>query len=160
MHNYSDEPVLIKTSRRFSAKNWIAIVLTLGVAGGAVYIPINKSLMEGRAHDAPRGPRAGALHSLSVQGKPFTLELAWAGTKFAPILEPAPAPGTTLLLSSRAGTETLTWNEKLGAFGPGTAVIDPYSHYRLRLTLLLDGRSLWQDSLWAYGYHDPGAHNH
>jgi hypothetical protein len=160
MHNYSDEPVLIKAPRRLAAKHWIAIVLTLGIAGGAIYIPIDKSRMEERSHHAARGPHSGALHSINADGKPLTLELAWRQNKFAPVLQPAPAPGTTLVLSSRAGTETLPWNEKIGAFGPGSQVIDPYSHYKLDLTLRLEGRKLWHGSLWAYGYHDPSAHSH
>jgi hypothetical protein len=160
MHTYSDEPVLIKAPRRLASRHWIAIVLTLGIAGSAIYIPIHKALMEERAHHSPRGPHGGALHSISVDGKPFTLELAWLKNNFTLVLKPVPAPGTTLVLSSRAGTETLSWNEKLGAFGPGTAVIDPYSHYKLGLTLLLEGRKLWEGSLWAYGYHEHGAHDH
>lgn len=160
MHAYSDEPTLIKAPRRFSAKHWIAIAFTLGIAGGALYIPIDKSRMEKRSHDARRGPRSGTLHSITVEGKPCTLELTWSKTSFAPVLEPVPAPGTQLIVSSRAGKETLNWNEKLGAFGPGTVEISPYSHYELDLALISSGKTIWKDSLWAYGYHDPNAHSH
>lgn len=160
MQAYSDEPTLIKAPRRLSAKHWIAIGLTVGLAGGAIYIPIDKERMEERSHHARRGPRSGTLHSITVEGKTHTLELTWANSSFAPALQPPPAPGTQLVISSRAGKETLDWNEKLGAFGPGTVKISPHSHYKLDLTLTASGKTLWDDSLWAYAYHDPGAHNH
>jgi hypothetical protein len=158
MQNYSDEPVLIKSSRRFSTKHWIAIALTLCIAGGIVFIPINNALMEERAHDAKRGPHNGTLYDITVDGKPRTLELTWSRGHFAPVLTPPPEAGVTLQLTSRLGTETLAWHEP--TFGPATTAIDPSAHYHLDLTLIKDGRTLWQDSLWAYGYIDPHGHGH
>ncbi len=160
MNAYSDEPVLIKAPRRLSLKHWIAIAITLIVAGGFIYIPIDEARMEARAHDMPRGPHSGSLYNISIEGRPHTLELAWAEGGFAIVLQPAPAAGTTLAVSSRAGKETLEWNEKLATFGPGKIAVDPYSHYKLNLTLKNAGKALWDESLWAYAYHDPHGHSH
>ena len=161
MHTYSDEPVLIKPRSRFSRGNWLAMVCTAGLIGGLVYIPVNKTIMDERAHDAPRGSRSGSTYPITIEGKPHVLELSWSGSgNFAPTLMPTPAPGTLLMLASRAGKESLTWNETFSAFGPGTVTIDPLSHYKLDLTLTQEGRTVWRDSLWAYGFQDHSGHNH
>lgn len=160
MNAYSDEPVLVKAPRRLSTLHWIAIAATLALAGALIYIPIDKARMDARAHDAARGPHSGSLYNISIEGRPHTLELAWAEGGFAIVLQPAPAPGTTLTVSSRAGEETLEWNEKLVTFGPGKIDADPYSHYKLNLVLRNAGKVVWKESLWAYAYHDPHGHSH
>ncbi len=162
MSSFSDEPVLVKPTPRGSWKRWLAIVVALGITGAVVYTPINKSLMDERAHDAKRGPHQGALYSITVDGVAHTLELTWGPSgDFAPVLEPAPAAGTTLRLDCRFGEETLAWNAAQSCFGPSTfGKVDPYAHYKLSLHLEREGRVLWKDSLWAYGIHDSHDHEH
>jgi hypothetical protein len=160
MSTFSDEPVLVPPTARRDWKRWAAAGLALLVTGVVVYIPVNKSLTEERAHDAPRGPRQGVLLDIVVEGTPHKLELTWNRGRFAPILEPAPAAGATLRIKGRFGEETLSWNAELGAFGPGTTEVDPYSHYKLSLRLERDGRVLWNDSAWAYGIHESHGHEH
>lgn len=158
---YSDEPVLVKPSAGGAWKRWLAIILVLGAVGAVVYVPFGKSRMEARAHYTERGERQGARYTLTLDGAPHTLELTWLGNQFAPVLTPAPAAGTTLRLKSRLGTETLTWNTQTGSFGPTTfGRVDPFEHYKLSLSIELEGRRLWQESLWAYGVHDTHGHSH
>lgn len=160
MSNFSDEPVLVKPNVRRDWKRWAAAALALFVTGVIVYIPLDKSLTEERAHDAPRGPKQGVLVDLTLDGAPHTLELTWFKGHFAPVLTPAPAPGATLSIRGRMGDETLSWNGELGAFGPGSADVDPYSNYKLSLRLERDGRLLWRDTVWAYGVHESHGHSH
>lgn len=158
MNSFSDEPVLVPPSAQRDWKRWLAIAAAVALAAVVIYIPVSKNLVEERAHDAQRGERQGVLTEISVDGAPHTLELTWVRGHFAPILKPAPAPGTTLDLSGRFGSETLTWNTEIGAFGPGNFEVDPYAHYKLSLRLKNADRELWKDSLWAYGVHD--SHDH
>jgi hypothetical protein len=160
MSTYSDEPVLVKPDARRDWKRWAAAGVALLITGVVVYIPLNKSLTEERAHDARRGPRQGVVLDVAVEGAPHKLELTWNLGRFAPAFEPAPAAGTTLRIKGRFGEETLSWNAELGAFGPGTIQVDPYSHYKLALRLERDGRVLWSDSAWAYGIHESHGHDH
>ncbi len=160
MSTFSDEPVLVKPDARRDWKRWAALGAALLATGLVIYVPLDKARKEEAAHDARRGQRQGVLLDLALDGAPHTLELTWARDRFAPILSPAPAPGTTLRISGRFGDETLSWNESLGAFGPTQAEVDPYAHYRLSLRLEREGRSLWPDTAWAYGIHDTHGHNH
>lgn len=161
MDSFSDEPVLVKSDARRDWKRWAAAALALFVTGIVVYIPVNKNIMDERAHDAKRGSRQGVLlDGVMVDGAPHTLELTWWQGRFAPVLEPAPAPGTMLHLEGRFGAETLAWNAEKGAFGPAATEVDPYSHYKLSLRLEREGRVLWSDSAWAYGVHEEHGHEH
>ncbi len=162
MSTYSDEPVLVKPTARGTWKRWLAIVLALGVTGVVIYLPFEKDRLAHLAHDVARGPNQGARYPLTLDGKPHTLELTWAPDgQFAPVLDPAPAPGTTLRLKSRAGAETLAWNTDAGCFGPTTfGGINPYAHYKLSLRLERAGLPLWSDTLYAYGVHDTEGHSH
>lgn len=123
-----------------------------------VYIPVSKDLIDERAHDAKRGERQGVITDISVDGAPHTIELTWANGHLAPILKPAPAPDAKLHVSGRFGKETLAWDATLGAFGPTTAEVDPFSHYEISLRLESAGKLLWSDTLWAYGIVE--GHNH
>lgn len=158
MSNFSDEPVLVKPDARRDWKRWAAAAVALFITGTVIYIPLNESRMEENAHHAPRGPKQGVVVNLSVDGTAHTLELTWYKGHFCPILTPAPSPGTTLRLAGRFGEETLAWNADLGAFGPGSADVDPYSHYKLSLRLEREGRTLWRDTVWAYGAHSEHDH--
>lgn len=158
MNTFSDEPILVKPSASSTWKRRLGIAFALLVAGAVLYIPIDKARMEELAHEAKRGTHQGALYNLTVEGVPHTLELSWMKGRFAPVLDPAPAEGVTLLLEATPGTETLRWNPELKCFGPVSYAVDPYAHYKLRLRLEQDGRTLWRDSLWALGVHD--AHDH
>lgn len=160
MSTFSDEPVLVKPDTRRDWKRWAAAAAALFVTGLFVYIPIDKARKEEAAHEAPRGPRQGVLVNLALEGAPHTLELTWNRGHFAPVLNPAPAAGTTLRIAGRFGEETLAWNGELGAFGPTAAQVDPYSHYKLSLRLEREGRVLWSDSAWAYAVHDTHGHSH
>ncbi len=160
MSNFSDEPVLVKPDARRDWKRWAAAALALFATGLIVYIPLDKARKEEAAHHATRGPRQGVLLQLALEDSAHTLELTWNRGRFAPVLEPAPAPGTTLRIAGRFGEETLAWNEELGSFGPTEAVVDPYDHYKVRLRLERDGRLLWRDTVWAYGIHDTHGHSH
>jgi hypothetical protein len=162
MSSYSDEPVLVKPTARGSWKRWLAIVLALGLTGAVIYIPYDNARLEELAHDVKRGPRQGALYPLNLDGVAHTLELTWGpGGQFAPVLDPAPAAGTTLRIDCRLGDETLAWNATQGCFGPTTfGGADPYSHYKLSLRLERDGRVLWSDTLRALGIHEGHGHAH
>lgn len=160
MSTYSDEPVLVKPNARRDWKRWAAAAVALFVTGLVVYIPLDEMRTEEKAHDAPRGSRQGVLLDLTLEGTPHTLELTWSQGRFAPVLQPAPAAGTTLRLAGRFGEETLSWNTELGAFGPTAAAVDPYAHYKLSLRLEREGRVLWRDTAWAYGIHDSHGHAH
>jgi hypothetical protein len=160
MNTFSDEPVLIQTPRRFSTKHWIAIAVTLAVAGAIIYIPIDEARMDERAHHIARGQHSGSLYKISIEGRPHTIELAWAQGGFAIVLQPPPAPGITLNVSSRIGEENLAWNEQLSAFGPGKLPVSADSHYKVGLKLRDSTKTLWSDTLWAYAYHDPHGHSH
>ena len=61
-------------------------------------------------------------------------------------------------LNSRHGTETLNWDNTLSCFGPAAKEVDAFTHYQLTLELNEGGRTLWRDTLWAYGYQE--AHDH
>jgi hypothetical protein len=160
MSTFSDEPVLVKPDARRDWKRWVLVALALVATGLIVYVPIDKALKEEAAHHATRGPNQGVLLNLTFDGAPHTLELTWRLGRFAPVLNPAPAPGTQLRLAGRFGDETLAWNEELGVFGPTEGAVDPYAHYKLLLRLRRDGRTLWHDSVWAYGIHDTHGHSH
>jgi hypothetical protein len=162
MSSYSDEPVLVKPTASGAWKRWLAIAVAVGVTGAVIYVPIGKSLMEERAHDAKRGTRQGAVYPITLNGVAHTLELTWGPEgNFAPVLVPPPAPGTTLRLESRPGKETLAWNTERGCFGPTTfGNVDPYAHHKLSLRLEREGATLWKDTLWAYGVHDSHGHEH
>jgi hypothetical protein len=160
MSTFSDEPVLVKSDVRRDWKRWAAAAAALLVTGLIVYVPVEKARKEEAAHHATRGPRQGVLVKLTVEGAPHTLELTWNRGRFAPILTPAPAAGVSLRLAGRFGEETLAWNSELGVFGPGKADVDPYAHYKLRLRLEREGRTLWSDTVWAYGIHDTHGHAH
>ncbi len=158
MHTFSDEPILVKPTSRSTWKRRLGIALALFITGAVLYIPLEKARMEELAHEAKRGAHQGALYDLSVDGVPSTLELSWLKGRFAPVLDPAPAEGVTLRLQSSPGSETLRWNPEAKCFGPASFAVDPYSHYKLRLRLEKDGRTLWRDTLWVLGVHD--AHDH
>lgn len=158
MSSYSDEPVLLAPTARNNWKRWVAILAALAIAAIVIYIPVSKDLLDERAHDAKRGERQGVITDISVDGTAHTIELTWANGHLAPILKPAPAPDAQLHVSGRFGKESLTWNATLGAFGPTTAEVDPYSHYEVSLRLENAGKLLWSDTLWAYGIVE--GHNH
>ena len=159
--SYSDEPVLVRPTRR-PVRLWLAIGAVALLLASLAYIPWHKHRLEELAHDATRGPRSGASYPVTLAGQPHQIELGWVqGPSFAIGLTPPPPAGATLQLRSRPGNETLAWNDELQAFGPGTARINPYNHYKLKLTLLdANGARLWSDSLWALGVHDTHGHNH
>jgi hypothetical protein len=162
MSTYSDEPVLMKPDARRDWKRWAAAAAAILGTGLVVYVPFDKARKEEAAHHAPRGPRQGVLVNLTLDGAPHTLELTWIRGNFAPLLDPAPAAGSGLALhlSGRFGDETLTWNQELGVFGPTQALVDPYAHYKLSLRFEREGRTLWSDTVWAYGIHDTHGHSH
>lgn len=160
MSTFSDEPVLVKPDAKRDWKRWALAAAALFATGLVIFIPLNEARIEENAHHARRGEHQGVLLDVSVDGAAHTLELTWARDRFAPVLKPAPAPGTTLRISGRFGEESLSWNTEAGAFGPGTAEVDPFAHYKLSLRLERDGRVLWRDSVWAYGIHDTHGHSH
>ena len=160
MSTYSDEPVLVKPDAKSAWKLWSVVALALTATGLIVYVPINKAQMEKRAHYAERGSRQGTLVRLEINGQPHTLELTWFRNRFAPVFNPAPADGVILSLSSRKGTETLTWDAELACFGPVAFEVDPYAHHQLTLRLEKSGATLWRDTVWAYGIHDTHGHSH
>jgi len=158
MNTFSDEPILVKPTSRSTWKRRLGIALALCITGAVLYVPLDKARMEELAHEAKRGKHQGALYDLTLEGVPHTLELSWRKGCFAPVLDPAPAEGVTLRLHSTPGAETLGWNPETKCFGPASFAVDPYAHYKLRLRLEKDGRTLWRDTLWALGVHD--AHDH
>jgi hypothetical protein len=160
MSSFSDEPILVKPTVRGAWKRRVAIAFALIVTGSVLYIPYDKARMEELAHDAKRGPRQGAVYEISVDGASHTLELSWMKGGFAPVLTPAPAEGVTLLVQATPGTEGLRWNPEAQCFGPGSVRVDPYAHYKLKLRLEKEGRTLWRDTLWALGVHDSHGHGH
>lgn len=160
MSSFSDEPVLVKPDRKSAWKFRLMIGVAVLIAGAAIYIPWDKARMEELAHEAERGSRQGTLVRLTIDGLPHTLELTWMRGRFAPVLDPAPAAGTTLTLKSRRGSGVLNWDAEKKCFGPVDFEVDPYSHYKLDLKLERDGRELWSDTAWAYGIHDSHGHAH
>lgn len=155
---YSDEPVLVAPTRRWSAKTIAAILFVAAVVGGILYIPLFQHNLDEAAHDSPRGPHNGALYTITVANTPHTLELGWIAPAFSAALTPAPAPGATLEVLGDFGSETLAWNPETATFGPGRLRLEPYGHHKVKLTLRLDGRVLWTGTLWAYGIHDTHGH--
>ncbi len=153
MSTYSDEPVLLMATAKSSWKLWVIIACALFIAGAIIYVPINKEHMGKRARYAERGSRQGALVRIEIDSQPHTLELTWFHNRFAPVLDPAPAEGITLSLSSRKGAETLIWNTELACFGPVAFEVNPYAHHKLSLRIEKTGVTLWQDTVWAYGIH-------
>jgi hypothetical protein len=158
MNTFSDEPILVKPTRRSTWKRRLGIAFALIITGAVLYVPYDQARMEELAHEAKRGPHQGALYDLTVDGAAHTLELSWMNGRFAPVLTPAPAEGVTLHLQASPGTEELRWNPEAKCFGPVSYAVDPYAHYKLRLRLEKDGRTLWRDALWVLGVHD--AHGH
>ena len=153
---YSDEPVLVTPTRRWSPKVIGGIALVLVLVGGLLSIPLYQSHLDDAAHHARRGQHQGALYDITVTGTPHTLELGWIAPAFSAALSPAPADGTTLDVSADFGDETLPWNAAKQCFGPGTARLDPYAHHKVKLTLRQGDRVLWSDTLWLYGV--PATH--
>jgi hypothetical protein len=160
MSTFPDEPVLLQPDTRRDWKSWAAVAVALFITGVVIYIPVDKARKEKAAHETLRGPHRGVLVHLTLDGSAHTLELMWNRHRFAPVLVPAPAVGTTLRIAGRFGEETLAWNGELGAFGPTTAKVDPLAHYKLSLRLEREGRMLWSDAVWAYGVHETRGHTH
>ena len=157
---YSDEPNLVTPARRWSPKTIIVVALVLALVGGLLSIPLYQHNLDEAAHDIPRGPHKGALYNLTLNNTSHTLELGWIAPAFTAVLSPAPAAGTVLEVSGDFGTETLPWNAAENRFGPGSSRLDPYAHYKVKLTLRSGDRILWRDSLWCYGVHDTHGHSH
>jgi len=153
---YSDEPVLVTPTRRWSPKVVAGTALVLIIVGGLLSIPLYQNHLDDAAHHARRGQHQGALYDIAVAGAPHTLELGWIAPAFSAALSPAPADGTTLDVSADFGDETLPWNAAKQCFGPGTARVDPYAHHKVKLTLRQGDRVLWSDTLWLYGV--PASH--
>ena len=158
---YSDEPVLVTPKSRWSLKTIVAVLLVVGLVGGILSIPFYQKNLDAEAHDAPRGPHHGTLHSIVLEKKtPAQLELGWIAPAFSAVLTPAPEPGTTLEVSGEFGSETLPWNAAEKRFGPGSFKLNPYAHHKVKLTLRHGDRVLWRDTVWAYGIHDTHGHSH
>ncbi len=157
---YSDEPNLVTPTRRWSLKTIGLIALVLALVGGILFIPLYQHQLDEAAHDIPRGPHKGSLYNLSLNNAPHTLELGWIAPAFSAVLTPAPPVNTTLEVSGDFGTETLPWNLTENRFGPGSSRLDPYVHYKVKLTLRSGGRVLWSDTRWCYGLHDTHGHSH
>ncbi len=161
MTTFSDEPVLVKTKAgRRDWRRWVVGALALTISGLFVYVPIEKHRLAEAAHYAPRGERQGVKVEFVADNTPHSLELTWLRGRFTPILTPPPPEGATLELSGRFGSDTLTWNAELGAFGPGSHDVDPYDHYKLKLALKVGEKVWWRDTVWAYGIHDTHGHSH
>ena len=157
---YSDEPNLVAPARRWSPKTIALIALVLSLVGGVIFIPFYQHNLDEEAHDARRGPHRGALYDITIDGSPRTIELGWIAPAFSAVVEPAPAPETTLEVVGDFGRETLAWNAAEKRFGPGKFRIDPYAHSKVKLTLRQGDRVLWTDTLWLYGIHDTDGHGH
>ena len=155
---YTDEPVLVKPARRWSAKVMGGITSVLVVVGGVLSVPLYQNRVEDAAHRVRRGDHTGALYNITVNDAPHTLELGWIAPAFSAALSPAPSEGTTLDVSGDFGRETLAWNADKKCFGPGTVRLNPYAHQKVRLILRQGDRALWSDTLWLYGV--PTEHDH
>jgi len=155
---YSDEPVLITPQRRWSIKVIVLSSLVLALVGGILSVPLYQHHLEEAAHDIPRGPHRGSLYTLTLNNAPHTLELGWIAPAFSAVLSPAPAESIALEVSGDFGSETLQWNAAENRFGPGALRLDPYAHHKVKLTLRQGNRTLWRNTLWAYGVHE--GHNH
>lgn len=158
--SFSDEPHLVAPTRRWSPKTLALVTLVVALVGSLLSIPFYQKNLDAEAHDARRGPNRGALHDLTINGTPHTLELGWVAPAFSAVLTPAPAPDTTLEVSADFGRETLPWNAADNRFGPGALRIDPFAHRKVKLTLRQGDRVLWRDTLWLYGVHDTHGHSH
>ena len=157
---YSDEPVLVTDSRRWSLKAVIAITCVMVLVGGILFIPLYQHNLDEAAHDVSRGPHQGALYDITLSKTPATIELGWVAPALSAVITPAPSPNAILEISGDFGTETLAWNTKLNGFGPGKLRVDPYAHNKVKLTLRLGDRVLWHETLWAYGIDDTHGHSH
>ncbi len=153
---YTDEPVLVKPARRWSAKVIGGIALVLVTVGGVLSVPLYQNHVEDAAQRARRGDHKGALYNITINDAPHALELGWIAPAFSAALSPAPENGTTLDVSGDFGRETLTWNADKKCFGPGAARLNPYAHQKVKLTLRRGGRVVWSDTLWLYGV--PAGH--
>lgn len=158
--SYSDEPVLVSPSRRWTFKTVAAIAVVILLVGGILSIPFYQKSLDHKAHDARRGPHQGVLYDIKLDGAPHTLELGWTAPAFSAVLSPAPAADATLEVAGDFGKETLAWNAADNRFGPGALRVDPYGHHKVKLVLRQGGRVLWRDTLWAYGIHDTHGHSH
>jgi heme/copper-type cytochrome/quinol oxidase subunit 2 len=158
--SYSDEPNLVKPTRRWSLKTIVAIAVVLVVVGGVLFIPLFQHNLDEAAHNVRRGAHQGALYDITVAGSPCTIELGWIAPAFSAVLTPAPAADTTLEVSGDFGSEALTWDAAENRFGPGKTRLDPYAHAKVKLTLRQADRALWSDTLWLYGVHDTHGHGH
>ena len=156
--SYSDEPILVTPARRWSLKVILGITLVLLVVGGLLSIPLYQDHVDKAALHARRGAHRGALYDITIGGRPHTLELGWIVPAFSATLTPAPASGTTLEVDGDFGDETLKWDPAAKCFGPGTAHLDAFKHYKVTLTLRENGQVLWHDTLWFYGLIDSHGH--
>jgi hypothetical protein len=155
---YSDEPNLVKPTRRWSFKTIALCTLVFALVGGFLSIPLYQHHLDEAAHDIPRGPHKGSLYNLTLNNAPHTLELGWIAPAFSAVLSPAPAADTVLEVSGDFGRETLPWNVAENRFGPGSARLDPYAHHKVDLKLRSGDRILWRDTLWIYGLHEGHSH--
>lgn len=157
--DYSDEPVLVPPTRR-PIRRWLAIVGTMLLLALVAYVPWQKHHLDELAHDATRGDRSGAVYPAVLDGQTYQVELGWVrGPHFAIGVTPTPPAGTTLKLNGRFGTEMLTWNDELQAFGPGSAIVSPYQHLQLTLTFFdTNNRRLLKQKRWAFGV--VSGHSH
>lgn len=156
--SYSDEPVLVAPSRRWSLKNVVAIAAVLLLVGGILSIPLYQNHLDEAAHRARRGSHQGALYDINIGGAPHTLELGWIAPAVSAALSPEPAAGVTLEVDGDFIHETLAWNPAQKCFGPGATRLDPFAHHKVKLTLRQGGRVLWRGTLWCYGIHDEHTH--
>lgn len=158
-HNhYSDEPRLIKP--RGIDQRFLGFILLIAavvlLVGGFAFNLLYRNWQENQSHLAERGMYEGALYAIEVDGQTANIELGWRGNHLLPVLHVANFDDVVLHIKGSFGEETLRPDPRyksLAAFGPTSAELAPFKHYRLQLRIERNGQILWAGRLWAWGVH-------
>lgn len=160
--NFTDEPRIIRPSGPNYRLIGTVVVIAVFLLGAIAFLcaPLYNKRLEEKAHHAERGAYQGAVYRLSIDGEPTRIELGWPEGRLVVIMR-LPNPEQTLVrVSNGFGEQTLRWDAKEDWFGPLDAMINPFQHHKLKLTIETDGNVIWSGKLWAWGIHDSSHHHH
>lgn len=151
---FSDDPVIVKAPRRLGWGALAGFVIAAAVVGAVVYAPVQAMVLDHRAHEARRGGMNGSIETITVDGVPHDLELAYVGTSLAAYVFPELPAGATVRIRGDFGDETLAWNPERRIYGPVQAQVEHRPHQHVRVRIQLDGRTLWSGGVWIHGNPD------
>ncbi len=174
--SFSDEPIVIKDSKRSKKKPAIFIgllVLLFALLASIIFYP--RWIDYRRAH-APRGPLGGNLYNVSLAGDRFTMELARgedqeyrASFHLTPVREettwvPMEHEIVFRLENTEDEFERLSWNPEINGFGYSELQYNPIFDYVFEIRVERRGETVWSGTRWSFrqvgGGHGGHGHAH